>query len=73
MDRETLDFDVVFVGAGPANLSSAYHLARLVKNYNEEISKGTQKDRSDREGRHCWCAHSLWRRHGSESVERVNP
>ncbi len=43
MDRETLDFDVVFVGAGPANLSSAYHLARLVKNYNEEISKGTQK------------------------------
>src|SRR4030095_10860089 len=43
MDRETLDFDVVFVGAGPANLSSAYHLSRLVKNYNKEISKGTQK------------------------------
>src|SRR5690349_5061491 len=26
MERETLDFDVVFVGAGPANLSGALHL-----------------------------------------------
>src|ERR1043166_200043 len=31
MERETLDFDVVFVGAGPANLSGALHLAQLVK------------------------------------------
>ena len=35
MDRETLDFDVVFVGAGPANLSGAYHLNHLIKNHNE--------------------------------------
>ena len=34
-ERETLDFDVVFVGAGPANLSGALHLARLVKQHNE--------------------------------------
>jgi electron-transferring-flavoprotein dehydrogenase len=35
MDRETLEFDVVFVGAGPANLSGALHLKRLIKNHNE--------------------------------------
>src|SRR6476660_8877324 len=43
MDRETLEFDVVFVGAGPANLSSAFHLTQLVKKYNEEISIGSRK------------------------------
>ena len=43
MDRETLEFDVVFVGAGPANLSSAFHLTQLVKKYNEEISIGLRK------------------------------
>src|SRR6476469_6460598 len=35
MDRETLEFDVVFVGAGPANLSGALHLTRLIKKHNE--------------------------------------
>jgi electron-transferring-flavoprotein dehydrogenase len=40
MERETLEFDVVFVGAGPANLSGAFHLARLVKTHNEAIAKG---------------------------------
>ena len=40
MDRETLEFDVVFVGAGPANLSSALHLARLVKDHNQEVASG---------------------------------
>jgi electron-transferring-flavoprotein dehydrogenase len=35
--------DVVFVGAGPANLSGALHLARLVKQYNDACAKGDQK------------------------------
>ena len=32
--RETLDIDVLFVGAGPANLAGAYHLARLLRQHN---------------------------------------
>ena len=42
MERETLEMDVVFVGAGPANLSGAFHLARLIKNHNEAVAKGEQ-------------------------------
>lgn len=40
MERETLEMDVVFVGAGPANLSGALHLARLIKNHNASVEKG---------------------------------
>src|SRR5207302_111994 len=36
MGRESLEMDVVFVGAGPANLSGALHLARLTTDYNEK-------------------------------------
>src|SRR5687768_2425184 len=43
MVRETLDMDVAFVGAGPANLSGALHLARLVKLHNESISQGEKQ------------------------------
>jgi electron-transferring-flavoprotein dehydrogenase len=35
-ERETLEIDVLFVGAGPASLAGAYHLARLVERYNED-------------------------------------
>ena len=43
MERESLEMDVVFVGAGPANLSGALHLARLVKEYNEQVASGKKK------------------------------
>src|SRR4029453_9982112 len=40
MERESLEMDVVFVGAGPANLSGALHLSQLVKKHNEEVASG---------------------------------
>src|ERR1043166_4864651 len=39
VQRETLDVDVVIVGAGPAGLAAAYHLARLIKAHNETAEK----------------------------------
>ena len=37
--RESLEFDIVFVGAGPANLASAIHLQRLIKRHNARSAK----------------------------------
>ena len=36
--REVLEMDVVFVGAGPASLAGAYHLARLIAGHNQRAS-----------------------------------
>ena len=33
-DRQSLEFDIVFIGAGPANLASAIHLQHLLKKHN---------------------------------------
>ena len=33
-ERESLDFDIVFIGAGPANLTAALHLQRLISRHN---------------------------------------
>jgi len=43
MERESLEMDVVFVGAGPANLSGALHLARLVSDHNEDVANGKRE------------------------------
>ena len=40
MEREVIEFDVVFVGGGPANLSSAIHLTNLIHKHNKDIEDG---------------------------------
>ncbi|MDX1630575.1 MAG: electron transfer flavoprotein-ubiquinone oxidoreductase [Thermoanaerobaculia bacterium] len=42
MEREILDLDVVFVGAGPASLAGAYHLAQLVREHNQRLGEGDE-------------------------------
>ncbi|MCB1055226.1 MAG: electron transfer flavoprotein-ubiquinone oxidoreductase [Acidobacteria bacterium] len=34
-EREVLEMDVLFVGAGPASMAGAYHLAQLIARHNE--------------------------------------
>ncbi len=46
MERESLEMDVVFIGAGLANLSGALHLAKLVRERNEETANGNRAGES---------------------------
>src|SRR5262252_7434681 len=39
IQREQLDADVLIVGAGPAGLSCALHLANLIKKHNQSGAK----------------------------------
>jgi electron-transferring-flavoprotein dehydrogenase len=41
-ERETLEIDVLFVGAGPASLAGAYHLARLLAEHNRQAPQPGQ-------------------------------
>jgi len=43
MEREAIEFDIIFVGGGPASLSSAIHLTNLIQKHNEDIAGGTQQ------------------------------
>ena len=40
MEREKLEFDVLFVGAGPANLAGAIHLKKLAQQQGHDIEVG---------------------------------
>ena len=42
MERDQLEVDVLFVGAGPANLAGALHLSRLIQDHNKEIELGVK-------------------------------
>ncbi len=42
IERDVLEMDVVFVGAGPASLAGAYHLARLAREHDAAIAAGSR-------------------------------
>ncbi|HXH69601.1 MAG TPA: electron transfer flavoprotein-ubiquinone oxidoreductase [Pyrinomonadaceae bacterium] len=46
IEREQLEMDVIFVGAGPANLAAALHLKNLIKEHDELIAKGRKQGKS---------------------------
>jgi electron-transferring-flavoprotein dehydrogenase len=46
MERESIEMDVVFVGAGPANLSGALHLARLIAEHDEAVKAGKREGKA---------------------------
>lgn len=46
MEREQLEMDIVFVGAGPANLAAAYHLKQLIKEHDELVDSGGKLGRA---------------------------
>src|SRR5437764_13472927 len=46
MQRESIEMDVLFVGAGPASLSAALHLSRLVGEHNEAVASGQRQGKS---------------------------
>ena len=40
MEREVLEFDVQFIGAGPAGLAGAFHLASLIEQHERAVKAG---------------------------------
>ena len=45
IEREQIPMDVVFVGAGPANLAAALHLKNEIKKHDELVEKGLRQGR----------------------------
>jgi len=44
-EREKIEMDVLFVGAGPANLAAALHLKNAVREHDELVDKGRKRAR----------------------------
>ncbi len=44
-EREQLEMDIVFVGAGPANLAAAYHLKKLIIEHDAQVEAGKKGGR----------------------------
>ena len=42
-ERETFPVDVLFVGAGPSNLSAALHLVKLIDTHNKSIDENQKE------------------------------
>ena len=42
IEREQIEMDVVFVGAGPANLAAALHLKNSISVHNDEVERGVR-------------------------------
>lgn len=40
VERESLEFDVLFVGAGPASLAGAIHLSKRIEKHNQQVASG---------------------------------
>ena len=66
MEREVLEFDVQFVGAGPAGLAGAIHLANLIARHDQAVAAGAPgkpigeiNDRGAREGGRRSGAHGI--------------
>ncbi|MEP6925684.1 MAG: electron transfer flavoprotein-ubiquinone oxidoreductase [Pyrinomonadaceae bacterium] len=45
MEREQLEMDVVFVGAGPGSLAAALHLTNLIKRHNDLVASGKSQSK----------------------------
>jgi electron-transferring-flavoprotein dehydrogenase len=45
IEREQIDMDVLFVGAGPANLAAALHLKNEIKRHDELVERGVKGTR----------------------------
>ena len=45
IERDELELDVCFVGAGPAGLAGAIHLADLVAEHNQRIETGGEGEK----------------------------